>query len=114
MKYCVSGMYDLATCCHPEWGGSSFLYLFSLVISDFLRTFAPSTLETAVALKGDPSLGTTVSSALFGLLLLARAIKFVFCDSTVAVLFLTLCLVDRTSANLQGVLLDGRHPFIEI
>jgi len=35
------------------------------------ETFAPSTLETAVALKGDPSPGTTVSSALFGLLLLA-------------------------------------------
>ena len=36
-----------------------------------------------------------------------------------AVLFLTLCLVDRTLANLQGtlanlqgVLLDGRHPFL--
>ena len=28
-----------------------------------------------------------VSIALFGLLLLARAIKFVFCDSTVAVFF---------------------------
>ena len=39
------------------------------------------------------------------------AIRFVFCSSTVAVLFLTLCLVDRTLANLQGVLLDGRHPF---
>ena len=36
------------------------------------------------------------------------AIKFVFCSSTVAVFFLTLCLVDRTLANLQGVLLDGR------
>lgn len=35
------------------------------------ETFAPSTLETAVALKGDPSPGTTVSSALFWLLLLA-------------------------------------------
>ena len=45
-------------------GGSSFL-LDSLVISEFCCTFAPSTLETAVALKGDPSPGTTVSSALF-------------------------------------------------
>ena len=57
------------------------------MVSEFCCIFAPSTLETAVALKGDPSPGTTVSSALFGLLLLARAIKFVFCDSTVAVLF---------------------------
>ena len=40
------------------------------------------------------------------------AIRFVFCSSTVAVFFLTLCLVDRTLANLQGVLLDGRHPFL--
>ena len=57
------------------------------IITIFFCTFAASTLETAVALKGDPSPGTTVSSALFGLLLLARAIKFVFCDSTVAVFF---------------------------
>lgn len=45
------------------------------------------------------------------LLLLAHAIKLVSCDSMVAVLFLTLCFLDRTLANLQGVLLDGRHPF---
>lgn len=35
------------------------------MVSKFCCTFAPSTLETAVALKGDPSPGTTVSSAFF-------------------------------------------------
>ena len=39
------------------------------------------------------------------------AIRFVFCSSTVAVFLLILCFLDRTLANLQGVLLDGRHPF---
>ena len=49
------------------------------------------------------------------LLLLARAIKFVFCDSTVAAFLLRVCAIwNQTLANLQGVLLDRRHPFIEI
>ena len=60
-----------------------------VIIPIFLRTFAAEMLAAAVG----------------------YAIRFVFCSSTVAVFFLTLCFLDRTLANLQGVLLDGRHPF---
>ena len=84
----------------------------SLVVSEFCCTFAAemlgllSTISSrpgmAVALKREFSRGTTVPG-LSKLLLLARAIQFVFCDSTVAAFFfLSLCHLDRRWRIYEG------------
>jgi len=86
----------------------------SLVVSEFCCTFAPSAKEMTACWCSSSWETEAVSIALFRLLLLARAIQFVFCDSTVAAFLLRVCAIWTGRWRICKVLLDGRHHFIEI